>query len=680
MKKKKTLWWIIVAVIIIVASFFIYNYYVRKDASSTLTVAEKQWIEKNKNNMLDFGIMSNIPVFTSNGSGVLFDFFADLEKNTGLEFNRIPVDSADKVTTDYSFKAVKEKDKKDILVYEDYYVLLSLKEQYYTQVKDITKVTIGVLKNDMKELDGYLTDHNEVKYQSFDDVTKLISSLTNGKVDMIALPKMYNLNEIATIENVHINYNITDMKRDYVISYGNNKTLNAILKKYYKKWKRENYTNSFNQNFGTLYFDSIAASDKDKSSLSGKKYTYGYVSNKPYNANIDGSLYGYNVKQVKTFSDLSGTEVEYKEFDSYEKLIEAFNTNQIDFFYNDVKDYKYNMDVYKTASLDDAKVVVLSPLKYELQVNTLASLNNKEVLVLKNSKIDEILSKQYNVKTIGYNTISSLISHKDKNDILVIDYNSYQYYKNSELSNYKIDYVTSIGNYGYVIRDISDNKAFSNYFNFYLSVAKDDNNMNMSIYSLLKIGNKPYLFKNFMIALISIVVIILGYLGIKKYKEIKSSNPNISKTDKLKYIDDLTSLKNRVYLNDHIEAWDNSEVYPQTIIIVDLNNIAYINDNYGHQEGDEIIKEAANKLITTQIENSDIIRTNGNEFLIYLVGYSEKQIITYIRKINKEMQDLSHGYGAAVGYSMINDAIKTIDDAVNEATIDMRNNKEELNN
>ena len=111
MKKKKTLWWIIVAVIIIVASFFIYNYYVREDASSTLTVAEKQWIEKNKNNMLDFGIMSNIPVFTSNGSGVLFDFFADLEKNTGLEFNRIPVDSADKVTTDYSFKAVKEKDK-----------------------------------------------------------------------------------------------------------------------------------------------------------------------------------------------------------------------------------------------------------------------------------------------------------------------------------------------------------------------------------------------------------------------------------------------------------------------------------------------------------------------------------------------------------------------------------------
>ena len=85
-------------------------------------------------------------------------------------------------------------------------------------------------------------------------------------------------------------------------------------------------------------------------------------------------------------------------------------------------------------------------------------------------------------------------------------------------------------------------------------------------------------------------------------------------------------------------------------------------------------------MIKTQIENSDIIRTNGNEFLIYLVGYDEKQIITYIRKLTKEFKDLSHGYGAAIGYSMIIDAIKTIDDAVNEATLDMRNNKEELNN
>ena len=110
------------------------------------------------------------------------------------------------------------------------------------------------------------------------------------------------------------------------------------------------------------------------------------------------------------------------------------------------------------------------------------------------------------------------------------------------------------------------------------------------------------------------------------------------------------------------------------------NNIAYINDNYGHQEGDTVIKDAANILIKNQLEKTEIIRTNGNEFLIYMIGYEEKQVVSYLKKLNKELKELSHGFGAAYGYSMITDAIKTIGDAVNEATLDMKNNKEETNN
>ena len=147
--------------------------------------------------------------------------------------------------------------------------------------------------------------------------------------------------------------------------------------------------------------------------------------------------------------------------------------------------------------------------------------------------------------------------------------------------------------------------------------------------------------------------------------------------EKSRYIDPLTSLKNRNYLNDSIERWDEAEVYPQTIIIVDLNNVAYINDNYGHNEGDNVIKEAANILIKNQMEQSEIIRTNGNEFLIYLVGYEEKQVVTYIRKLSKEFKELEHGFGAAIGYSIISDGLKTVDDAINEATLDMKTNKEE---
>ena len=113
------------------------------------------------------------------------------------------------------------------------------------------------------------------------------------------------------------------------------------------------------------------------------------------------------------------------------------------------------------------------------------------------------------------------------------------------------------------------------------------------------------------------------------------------------------------------------------MIVLDLDDLQAINDTLGYEAGDEQIKAAANILIKTQIDNSDIIRTDGNEFLIYLVGYEEKQVVSYIRKLYKEFKTMPHEYGATIGFSMIIDDIKTIEDAINEAVDDMKKKKEE---
>src|SRR5574344_1317825 len=233
--------------------------------------------------------------------------------------------------------------------------------------------------------------------------------------------------------------------------------------------------------------------------------------------------------------------------------------------------------------------------------------------------------------------------------------------------------------YAYTVRDIKDNKAFEQFFKFYISFELMNKLANTGVSNLINIDMKTIILPKIGIGLL--VVLIIIFIGFLVYrfnpKSIKKRRNTLTKEAKLKYIDVLTSLKNRNYLNDSIDKWDDGEIYPQTIIMIDLNNVAYINDNYGHAEGDKIIKDAANILIKNQLDNTEIIRTNGNEFLIYMVSYDEKQVVSYIRKLNKEFKDLEHGFGAAIGYSVINDAIKTIDDAVNEATIDMRNNKEE---
>lgn len=671
---------VIISVLAILAlSIFGIGYYVlnRSDKDTTLTILENRWIESNKNKLIDLSIVNQVPVLNYNGSGLIFDFLNSLEKDTGLSFNKVSITTTDTPKTEYSIMATDQLMKNDLLFYEDCYAIIMKENVKYNSLSDIKGITLGVLDSDLDSINKYLQG-SVITLKTYDKVEDLVASIGTD-VDAIALPKTTNLETIIK-NNLTISYNITEYPIYYVLRLGKTERLNTILKKYYKKWYNENYELSYNTYLSSTYFNFKNIDDKEKAKFKGKRYVYGFVSDAPYDIMVGSKLRGYNSSFLKELSLLADIEISFQEYNNISSMIKDFNANKIDLMFDNYEPVKYNLDVINTVSTYDEKVVIVSHNSQLLTVNSLASLEGKKVMTVKNSIISYYL-KASNVKVEEYDSLDQLMKKVKKDSIIALDYENYKYYKDNKLRKYKIDYMESlVEDYGFIIRDIKDNKVFGELFNFYLSFVNEKDILTDGFYELSKEdkatinGNRLFIFfSTFGIFIIAIV----GYFKLGKGK---TKSKKISKEDKLRYIDSLTSLKNRVYLNDNIEKWDNSEVYPQAIIIVDLNNVAYINDNYGHQEGDNVIKEAANILIRGQIENSDIIRTNGNEFLIYLVGYDEKQVVAYNRKLNKELKELSHGFGAASGYSMINDAIKTIDDAVNEATLDMRNNKEELNN
>lgn len=672
--KKKII--IIASVLLVIVIGIIIFIFTRQDEDTTLTLLEKQWIDSNKNSVIDFGITNNIPLFSVDGKGIIFDFLDDLEEATGLEFNKVALDE----NTEYGF-AVKEKSSEtDILIDQDNYVLLMKDKQKFSQITDIKDMTIGVLNDDLDSVNKYLTDADNVSYKTFNTSSELISELKNNTVNAIVLKKISNLDKIIADEDLNIVYNITEYTNDLVIQVGDEKRLNNIITKYYRKWHDENYTDEYNKYLSDSYFTYAEIDEQAKTNFKSKRYKYGFIENGMYDSTVNSVLVGINNKFIEDFASLAEIEINYKKFKSIEELSEEFNANNLDFVFNNFSLNDYKMDVYDTTSVYDEQLIIASPLDKNLIINSVNSLEYERVLVVKNSKIGQYLI-DHNVKVKQYDNLDSLINDLG-NDIIAIDKDSYNYYALKELKNYKIDLeITLPSEYTFTIRQISDNAVFSEFFDFYLSYTKEKEIINEGYKTTLPAKNNS-------VAIVKIIIyavtgLLIVFIAITSYKIIfkkKKKIPNVNKEGKIKYIDLLTSLKNRNYLNDHIEAWDNSEIYPQTIIIVDLNNIAYINDNYGHNEGDEVIREAANILIRNQIDNSEIIRTNGNEFLIYLVNYSEKDVVTYIRKLNREFKDLAHGFGAAIGYSVINDGIKTIDDAINEATLDMRNNKEELNN
>ena len=671
---------IVIAVVVILSIglgvFYVLN---KSDKNTTLSILEKQWIEDNKNTMQDFAILNDIPIYNHDGAGIIYDFLQDLEETTGLEFNKMTYAYGKESPSKYSFAIKNKKAKNDILIEQDNYVLVTKENKKIVNLDEITDMTIGVEKDKMSDVDNYLNINNKNSLTSYNNIEEMIEEFKNDKTKLtaIVIPKKMYLDDI--IENkFYINYNITEMTLDYVITLGDNTTLNNIIKKYYEKWNNENYKKLYGKYFTNEYFESSNINNDSQVKFASKQYKYGFVNLKPYDQLINNKLIGTNTEIIKKFTDISEIEILYTEYSDIASLLKAFNDKKVDFIFNNNSNEKYSVKTKETVSPYEEKIVVISHNKNNKVINSIKSIDY--AYTIKNTKISNYLEKN-KIETKQYKNINTLLSKINQKSILVMDYDTYNVYKNKELKDYEIRTTFNLdSDYNYIFNGNNSNDTFYKYFDFYLSFADSKNIIEKVNYKDFVTESNNAIIKNILIIVCSLLSLGIITIIIKIVKNNKKTIQGVSKEDKLKYIDMLTSLKNRNYLNDHIEKWDDSQIYPQTIIIVDLNNVAYINDNYGHSEGDNVITEAANILIRNQLEQTEIIRTNGNEFLIYLVGYEEKQIITYKRKLTKEFKELSHGFGAAIGYSMITDGLKTIDDAINEATLDMKANKEETEN
>ena len=694
MKNKKTVIISIIVIVLLSMSGILYFVLTKEDKDTTLSIIDKRWIESNKNKVFDISIVNNIPIFNYKGNGVFFDFINEIEESTKLDFNPISYNYRVEPTSSYAFKITKELNDSDLLIYEDNYVLVGTSREKYNNLSEINNVKIGVFEDEMDLVSRFV--NTSVSIQKYKSIEELLASINvedeasndsskkeDSFNDLIAIPKTVYLDKIIGNDELNIVYNITDLKEYYVLSLGDDDRLNTIIKKYFNKWYSSSYNEAYKKYFNNDYYAFKKIDDTEKAKLKSKNYVYGFVNNAPYDLLNKNKLVGINSTLIKNFASLVDVELEIKEYNSSNNLLDAFNKNEIDFMFNDYNKEGYKLDVHKTVSPYDELVVVISDIKNNLTVNSINSLLDKEVLLVDNTKIEKLFSENGN-KVKKVNNLNSLLHSIKNKDIIALDYGTYYYYSKNLLSNFKVDYMFELNDeYNFVMRDISDNKLFNEFFDFYLSFVNEkelENDTFVKLFSIkiAKQDNKIFMSLMSLVIILLVIIVVLKKALFKKKK--RKHNINMSKSDKLKYIDVLTSLKNRNYLNDHIELWDDNEIYPQTIVVIDLNNIAYINDNYGHQEGDTVIKDAANILIKNQLEKTEIIRTNGNEFLIYMIGYEEKQVVSYLKKLNKELKELSHGFGAAYGYSMITDAIKTIDDAVNEATLDMKNNKEETNN
>ncbi len=134
-------------------------------------------------------------------------------------------------------------------------------------------------------------------------------------------------------------------------------------------------------------------------------------------------------------------------------------------------------------------------------------------------------------------------------------------------------------------------------------------------------------------------------IGAVAMKYIPKGDPERLTYDKLHeeaHTDGLTKCYNKMYFNNQLELeLKKSKVTgkPLTLIIFDLDHFKKLNDNFGHDAGDYVLKEKARVIREHGIRQGDIFaRYGGEEFCILLPNTNLKQGFEIAERLRKQIE------------------------------------------
>lgn len=140
----------------------------------------------------------------------------------------------------------------------------------------------------------------------------------------------------------------------------------------------------------------------------------------------------------------------------------------------------------------------------------------------------------------------------------------------------------------------------------------------------------------------------------------------------MSYHDQLTGLYNRHFFDEELNRRDTTANLPLTIIMGDINGLKIINDSFGHQVGDDYLKQTA-EIIQKACRGEDIIaRHGGDEFAVILPNTDTAEALKIIDQIKALIAqtkiktiELSVSFGLATKASDQQSVLETVINAEN---------------
>ena len=154
----------------------------------------------------------------------------------------------------------------------------------------------------------------------------------------------------------------------------------------------------------------------------------------------------------------------------------------------------------------------------------------------------------------------------------------------------------------------------------------------------------------------------------------------MSVQNEFSYLDTLTSLYNRAYLDYQLEN------LPKGVnlggIMIDVDHFKMINDTYGHSVGDEALIDVARVITFAKPDKAIATRFAGDEFIILMKGTTEKEINKVIEALRDEVdmfnetEQRQYQLSLSMGYSIYEPSKDSIDDFLKHMDDNMYEEKE----
>lgn len=164
-----------------------------------------------------------------------------------------------------------------------------------------------------------------------------------------------------------------------------------------------------------------------------------------------------------------------------------------------------------------------------------------------------------------------------------------------------------------------------------------------------------------------ILIVIISFImwNRRLYKEINTRKQLEQKMKHMATHDVLTGLANRVLLKDRINTAINFHKRQNlqiAVLFIDLDGFKTINDTHGHDVGDELLIQVADKLKSSVRQSDTVVRFGGDEFVLLLTGLHNRSEAAFIAekvlKLMKQPFSLSVervSIGCSIGIAMYPD-------------------------